>query len=154
MCADNRQVDTQDNNVAYAGQRVLLVDDEAAIRSVFGIFLEEVGHRVTLAENGEEALARLKEGPFDVVVTDRAMPGMNGNELAREIKRCWPTLPVVMISGRASGEISLVGGSVDVFVRKPFTLDSLQEAMVQARIRASKPRPVAAAETVSEHVFP
>lgn len=81
------------------------------------------------------------------------MPGMNGNELSRVIKRCWPTLAVVMISGRASGEVSVVEGSVDVFLRKPFTLDGLLEAMQRAQVRSSKPRPVTQPQPVALHGF-
>ncbi len=55
--------------------RILLADDEKTIAITLKDYLEQTGHRVTLAKDGNEAMARLSEGPYDVVITDMRMPG-------------------------------------------------------------------------------
>lgn len=114
---------------AWVGQplRILVVDDEPLIREVVRLFLEEDQHSITMAANGRDGLARFCEGEFDLVLTDRAMPEMNGNQLARAIKTLKPTQPIILLTGfdGASKENS----AVDLVVAKPFTVDSLRGAI-------------------------
>src|SRR3984957_16675326 len=82
--------------------RVLLVDDDILVSMGAADMLLDLGHSVTEAQSGAHALKLLKsDAPFDVVVTDYAMPGMNGFELAQRIKAGHPRLPIVLATGYA-----------------------------------------------------
>ena len=80
---------------------ILLVDDELCVRHIFGELLRGDGHTVGVAASGEEALEKFRDEPWDVVLTDRAMPGMGGEELAVPDQTAAPDLPVIMITGFA-----------------------------------------------------
>jgi two-component system cell cycle sensor histidine kinase/response regulator CckA len=109
--------------VAAAGREtVLIVEDEEAVRRLVRAALEQNGYRVLIAADGVEALKLLSShtGPLDLVITDLAMPGMNGLELARKVGDRMPGIGVLYISGyaedmRQSGEIDEVN-----FLQKPF----------------------------------
>ena len=82
--------------------RVLLVDDDILVSMGAADMLLDLGHSVTEAQSGAHALKLLEsDAPFDVVVTDYAMPGMNGFELAQRIKAGHPSLPIVLATGYA-----------------------------------------------------
>ena len=82
--------------------RVLLVDDDILVSMGAADMLLDLGHSVTEAQSGAHALKLLEsDGPFDVVVTDYAMPGMNGFELAQRINASHPRLPIVLATGYA-----------------------------------------------------
>jgi len=82
-----------------APARVLLVDDDLEVRDVYQEALEEGGHQVVAVGDGREAAARFRKGKFDLVVTDLSMPGMSGFDVAREIHRLKPGVPVILLSG-------------------------------------------------------
>jgi signal transduction histidine kinase len=111
--------------------RILVVDDEPLVREVIISFLSEDRHEIVTAENGREGLERFREGEFDVVLTDRAMPEMNGIEFAREVRKMKPHQPVVLLTGFGD----MMSGSerrppdIDIVVSKPFTLNSLRHAI-------------------------
>ena len=114
--------------------RILVVDDEASIREIVDATLREEGHFVQTAIDGLDGLEHFRRGAWDVVVTDRAMPGLSGEQLAGEIKIASPYLPVIMLSGFTPGvsDISDRPHGVDLMVRKPFRLDALCEAVKRA----------------------
>ncbi len=117
---------------APASLRILLVDDDAQVNDVLVAFLEIEGHQVCSVENGNDALKRFTTQPFDLVITDKAMPGLSGDQLAVEIKRLSPTTPVVLLSGfNSAGENEKVPG-VDVIASKPITIPALREAIRKA----------------------
>ena len=82
--------------------RVLVVDDEESMRRFLSILLEKEGYEVTLASNGEEALGKLQEGSFHLLITDLRMPGMSGVELLEKVQADEPNLPVVILTAYAS----------------------------------------------------
>jgi CheY-like chemotaxis protein len=81
---------------------ILLVDDDALISMATSEMLKDLGHRVIEAASGGKALEILGAGAaVDVVITDQAMPGMTGTQLAAEIQAAWPDLPVIIATGYA-----------------------------------------------------
>ena len=127
--------------------RILLAEDDDAVRGVVVRSLSRLGYRVLPAADGREALAILARAGDDIrmVVTDVVMPGMSGGELARHIESERPGMPVLFLSGYADEAIAGRGvireGSR--FLRKPFTPDSLA-----ARVRALLDETAAAAPPV------
>ncbi len=113
---------------------VLAVDDQPVALQVVERYLSFDGHTVETAADGREALEKLKAGKFDLVITDRAMPGMNGDQLAAIIKEMTPDIPIVLLTGfgdmiQAQGEEIL---NVTAIVSKPVTLTDLREALAKA----------------------
>lgn len=112
-------------------KRILVVDDEPFVCDAVKMMLTFDGHEVVTANEGREALAVLEKSRFDLVITDFAMPGMKGDELAAAIKARSPDQPVVMITAYAemlqSSGKQLPG--VDYLVSKPFLLEHLREAI-------------------------
>jgi two-component system cell cycle sensor histidine kinase/response regulator CckA len=107
---------------------VLVVDDEVIIVNIARIALEGDGHFVLTAENGEEALqlSRNFPGPIHVVVSDIAMPKMNGIELRERILAERPGTQVLLISGQIDEPVIACP-----FLRKPFHIDVLKERVRQ-----------------------
>jgi signal transduction histidine kinase len=105
---------------ASARARILFVDDDLLIAGSTVALLEDLGHEVIEAHSGREALQLLREGlPTDLLITDHAMPGMTGIELAREVRRQRPQLPILLATGFAELE---GGKAVDVArLAKPYT---------------------------------
>ena len=116
-------------------RRVLVVDDDPLVREVISAYLSEDGYTVALAVNGREGLEKFSAGEFDIVLTDRSMPEMEGDELAREIKKIRPSVPVVLVTG--FGDIMAATGDkpegVDVIMSKPFTMAGLQNTLAKFR---------------------
>lgn len=113
--------------------RILVVEDEPLVREVIGVYLTEDQHEIELAENGRQGLEKYQPGRFDLVVTDRAMPGMNGDELAVEIKKLSGHQPIILLTG--FGDLMAGAGEqppgVDMVVSKPFTLTTLRSAIAK-----------------------
>lgn len=108
--------------------RILVVDDEFMVRTVTTKLLRLRGHTVLDADGAPAALNTLAEdAAFDIVVTDLSMPGMNGLELAAEIRRRHPGLPVLMLTGDT--DVDDETGVVTCVVKKPFQLDVLLGAI-------------------------
>ncbi len=116
--------------------RVLVVDDDPNIRTSLRFALEDEGYDVVEAPTGEDALERMAEQPADLVLLDLMLPGMDGFECCRQLRRT-SDVPVVVVSAR--GETSdVVGGleaGADDYVTKPFAL-----AELTARLRALRRR--------------
>lgn len=95
---------------AHRSFRVLLVDDDAMVGAGTAAMLEDLGHSVVEAESGPRALDLLGADPnIDIVITDYAMPGMTGGELAAELGRIRPDLPVVIATGYANAPVESSG---------------------------------------------
>jgi PAS domain S-box-containing protein len=111
--------------------RVLLVDDDILVSMGAADMLLDLGHSVTEAQSGAHALKLLEsDSPFDIVVTDYAMPGMNGFELAQRIRRSNPKLPIVLATGYAE----LPADRLIEFghLPKPYTSQALAAALEKA----------------------
>ncbi len=104
-----------------AGMVVLVVDDDEAVRTVTAGYLSDLGYDVIEADSGGAALETLDHHDrIDAMVLDFAMPGMNGGELARELKVRRPEAPILFATGYADAE-ALTDVGEDLIVRKPFT---------------------------------
>jgi PAS domain S-box-containing protein len=110
---------------------ILAVDDDELVLSNTVAMLEELGHRPLGATSATQALAILRAAPHvDLVMTDQAMPGMTGVELATTIKAEWPDMPVVIATGFA--ELSGTAGTRFNKLAKPFKLDDLARVVVES----------------------
>ena len=123
--------------VDVAKLRILVVDDEPSVGNTIKMLLQFDGHDVEATHNGRDALAMFEPDRFDLIITDYAMPGMNGNQLAAAIKADAPDQPVIMITGHA-GTLS-PSPSVDFIIGKPFRLEHLREAIAKVMLEASSP---------------
>jgi len=112
-------------------RRILVVDDEKAIRDVLSSILSFTGYKVIVASNGDEGLNLFLENPMDLVLTDLDMPGLDGVSLALFIKDKSPSTPVVLITGSDKEDVMerLRGDCVDSVMFKPFSLDDVQETV-------------------------
>jgi signal transduction histidine kinase/DNA-binding response OmpR family regulator len=109
-------------------KRVLLVEDEVVLRMSTTDMLEQLGCSVAGVGTGEQALDLLSggDGSFDLLVTDLGLPGMTGEELAAQVRRLYPRLPVVIASGYGR---SGVHGEGLQFISKPYSAIDLQQAL-------------------------
>ncbi len=109
------------------GYRILLVDDEESIRTTLADVLRDEGYKVETAADGEAGLVKIEETGPDLVMLDIWMPGPDGIETLKSIKKRWPELPVVMISGHGTVETAVQAtklGAFD-FIEKPLSLDKV-----------------------------
>jgi PAS domain S-box-containing protein len=116
------------------GERILVVEDEAAVRDVLTRVLHDAGYQVTRAAGGPEALemmAREDGDSVDLLITDVVMSGMSGRELATRVAARVPGLPVIYVSGYTDGEITRRGllepGAA--FIQKPFSPEVILAAV-------------------------
>lgn len=115
------------------GKRILLVDDDQAIRDVTQALLAPSGYLVIQAKSGPEAISTFEQHgrQFDLLVADIVMAGMSGPMLAQHLRSLCPQLPVLFISGivTASNFQDVMGG---LFLRKPYTAESLVVTIAEA----------------------
>ena len=119
---------------AAATLKVLVVDDEPAIRRFLRTSLSAHGYQVTEAETGTSALERLRRGPVDILVLDLGLPDINGIKIIDRVRRQGSPLPIVVLSSRSdeTGKVEALDLGADDYVTKPFGIDELL-----ARLRAA-----------------
>jgi DNA-binding response OmpR family regulator len=107
-------------------KRILVVDDEAPMRKLLSINLETCGYHVHAARDGFEALQLLNEQPFDLVLLDISMPGLDGLQIL-EIVRTSFDIPIVIVSARSneSDKLAAFSRGADDYLVKPFGVDDL-----------------------------
>ncbi|MEM8886266.1 MAG: sigma-54 dependent transcriptional regulator, partial [Planctomycetota bacterium] len=110
-----------------ARERILIVDDDAAQGKTLARVLEMEGYRAQVVENGQDALQSIDRGPYDLVLSDLKMPGMDGLELHRAIQDRRPDLPVMIVTahGTIENAIESVREGVVDFIQKPVYADEL-----------------------------
>jgi chemosensory pili system protein ChpA (sensor histidine kinase/response regulator) len=125
--------------------RVLLVDDSISVRKFVGQMLDKAGFDVTTANDGAEALTRLGERAFDVMVTDLEMPRLNGYELLQDVRRRASTrdLPVVILTTRSGAKHQALARQlgVDHYVTKPVSEDEFVALIESLAPRSGEARP-------------
>lgn len=109
-------------------EKILIVDDERSMRDVLSIMLKRAGYQVTVAEDGEEAIAQIGKEIFDLVITDLKMPKAGGIEVLKAVKEISPETVVLLITAFASTESAVEAmkrGAYD-YLTKPFQVDEVQ----------------------------
>jgi DNA-binding NtrC family response regulator len=126
---------SETNVNAPVGSRVraLVVDDEEPLRRLLQVILVGAGFDVVLAANGREATRLLESEGVGVVITDVFMPEEDGIELVESVRRRWPRLPVVVMSGGSArhdpATIRAAALGADAILQKPFDRDDLLAAI-------------------------
>jgi signal transduction histidine kinase/CheY-like chemotaxis protein len=111
---------------------ILVIDDDRDVRAFLSAALEGIGHRVLLANDGPEGLARIQASKPDLVLLDYAMPLMHGAEVARAARSAHPELPIVFVTGYAeTDQLEAALGRDAPVLRKPFTVAQLAAVLDQ-----------------------
>jgi len=116
-----------------AALSILVVDDEEFVLETLGEMLTVLSHKVVGVQSGRAALQALAAEHFDLVFTDLSMPEMDGWEVAREIRRRWPELLIVLVTGYGKGTEPPTGEKnlIDGVIGKPFDFDQVTETITQ-----------------------
>lgn len=121
------------NAKSEIGSKVLLIDDEMLVRTGTAVMLDELGHDVTEASSGKQALEILVENPdFDLIVSDFRMPQMDGMELICESRKIVPGLKAVLMTGYEATD-SRFAELKAASLNKPFSLADLETAVRKAQ---------------------
>lgn len=123
MCAMNKTT-----------QKILVVDDDPVVATSFNRVLTNKGYVVITAQNAREALTKLQNGGYDLVFTDIKMPGMDGLELAEQVKARRPWTPVVIITGYGTeaNEARAKAAGVTAFLQKPLSPEMIEDSAAAA----------------------
>ncbi|MBN2714500.1 MAG: response regulator [Deltaproteobacteria bacterium] len=103
--------------------KILVIEDDASVRMSLQMMLEDDGYTVEIAENGEEGIARYRESPADLVITDLFMPKKEGIETISELRQDYPNVKIIAISG---GGQHIPGGFL-VFAKKLGAIHTFQK---------------------------
>ena len=127
---------------------ILLVEDEPNIASGLIYNLEAEGYRVTHVERGEEALEQLWQDSFALIILDIMLPGIDGFEVCRQLRRQDPKLPILMLTARSEDKdrVEGLGVGADDYLTKPFNLDEFLLRVKGILRRSAWYRPQAAPE--------
>jgi DNA-binding response OmpR family regulator len=120
--------------------RLLVVDDEPPIRDLFQCSLSREGYDVRVARDGFDALAQMRGALPDLILTDLKMPNMSGFELLSVVRRRFPQIPTIAISGEFEPAVEPLGVLADSFFVKPFRFEELL-AKITELLHDAPPRP-------------
>jgi two-component system response regulator AtoC len=112
-------------------QRILIVDDEQAMRRVLEIMLQRMGHQVGVAESGEQALEQLERQSYGLVISDLRMGGMDGAELLRRLRGTGSDIPFIIVTAHGSVEsaVAAMKAGASDYILRPFDVDALKLAL-------------------------
>lgn len=132
--AERATVDRDDTALPRGTERILLVEDVDALRTVWGRLLTRLGYRVTEAVDGADAVERLERGErFGMLVSDVVMPRLGGLAVARRFRRCHPDAPILLVSAHHGG---LLDGEVLTETGARFVPKPVEGAMLARKVRA------------------
>ncbi|MFA5904883.1 MAG: response regulator, partial [Desulfobacula sp.] len=118
-------------------EKILVIDDEKTTLKMFRLFLDLYGFDIHTAESGEEGLEVFDREKPGIVLTDIKMPGMDGIEVLKEIKRRAPETEVIVITGHGDMDLAIQALNLDAadFINKPIQRQSLENGLSRARER-------------------
>jgi diguanylate cyclase (GGDEF)-like protein len=116
------------NDISYKNEHVLLVDDEDIVREPISAMLQYLGFKVDTAASGDEALEKFKENSYSFLLTDIRMPGIDGLELIRTVKRDYPEVCAIAMTGysREYKYVETINAGATDFVNKPFGIEEIE----------------------------
>ena len=127
-----------ENRAQTREPRILLVDDEEAIQKLLTYPMEKEGYEIVQAMDGETALEKFREQPFDLVVLDIMLPGMDGTDVCRII-RSESTVPIIMLTAKSDEFDKVLGLEIgaDDYITKPFSIREFR-SRVKAQLRRAQ----------------
>ncbi len=122
--------------------RILVIDDDRSARLLLERLLTRAGHSVTVVDSAEQGLIKLAEGPYDLLITDKNLPGADGLEVLKKARVSQPNLRAILITGFPTPETRDQAQELGVFayVSKPFGVHDILEHC-EGAIRAAKGAP-------------
>src|SRR5689334_15582660 len=124
--------------------QILAVEDEAAMADLLRSALSEEGHLVTIATDGHQAVALARTGRFDLLVLDLMLPGIDGFEVARQLRRARIQTPILVLTARDRSHdiVAALDAGADDYLTKPFSLDVFLARVRAVSRRGEIPQPV------------
>jgi len=123
------------SNAVPRSRKILIVDDDEAVRRVLHSILESAGHSVTAATNGREALDIMSGGDFELMITDLVMPEQEGIETIKLLRKEYPDVKVIAMSGAFGGDYLQIAGFMGAHktlvkpIRMQTVLDAVEDVM-------------------------
>jgi len=135
------------------GKKILIVEDDAIIKTLISRALGSLGHSITTAKNGKEALAKVQELNYDLALLDIGLPDMLGTELLKKIRKINNEMVIIMITGHPSQDSSIesINNDADGYVVKPIRNDDLI-SIVEKKLRQREEAKSLSNEKVSEYL--
>ncbi len=116
---------SKDEKFKLRDLKILIAEDEEALQKILYELFDRMGNRVFISDNGDEALSEFKRSPYDLVITDYDIEGLTGIELAARVKELNEKTITVLLSGWMLNDLDAYKNVIDLFLPKPFKLDSL-----------------------------
>jgi two-component system OmpR family response regulator len=120
---------------SFPSKRILVVDDEPLVTGFVGAVLRGAGYTVEIAASGAEGLRVFQSGPWDLVITDRAMPGMDGEALAAAIRASGSDVPIILQTG--TGGLTINETLFDAVLAKPVAIAALLDTVARFLLKPS-----------------
>ncbi len=119
---------SMNNDISYKNEHVLVVDDEDIVREPISAMLQYLGFKVDTAASGDEALEKFKENSYSFLLTDIRMPGIDGLEMIRIVKREYPEVCAIAMTGysREYKYVETINAGATDFVNKPFGIEEIE----------------------------
>jgi CheY-like chemotaxis protein len=150
-----RRVLLAEFNMHGTKARLLIVDDEPAIRTSMSLVLAEIGYRVRSAADGHSALLEIEQEVPDILLSDLNMPGMSGFELLSVVRRQFPAIQTIAMSGAFSGNEVPSGVAADAFYQKGSSMGALLQIIATIpQVERRLPQPSSAVAPFWIRTFP